>query len=71
MKHYKINREDPSETVYSNSYSIVRDTASGLKTETRNDFEDIMKHSYLRKSMEQRIERKALFEEFKSNKQKV
>jgi|LakMenE01Jun11ns_1017448.scaffolds.fasta_scaffold9848505_1 hypothetical protein len=36
--------------------------------EKRNDIEDIMKHNYLRKSMEQRIQRKALMENFKKSK---
>jgi len=39
--------------------------ACGIKTLKRNDIEDIMKHNYLRKSMEQRIQRKALLDSFK------
>lgn len=50
LKNYKINRLDPSE---GEDMSNLR--ASGIKTVKRNDIEDIMKHNYLRKSLEQRI----------------
>lgn len=46
-----------------NSYKT--NPASGITMEKRSDIEDIMKHNYLRKSMEQRIQRKALLESFK------
>lgn len=50
LKNYKINRLDPLEC---DDLSNLR--ASGIKTVKRNDIEDIMKHNYLRKSLEQRI----------------
>ena len=54
--------EDVEESSYKTSL------ASGIITEKRSDIEDIMKHNYLRRSMEQRIQRKALLENFKKSK---
>lgn len=53
--------EDVDESSYKTSL------ASGIIMEKRSDIEDIMKHNYLRKSMEQRIQRKALQESFKKS----
>ena len=66
LKNYKINRLDPLE-----HEDLTHLPASGLKTEKRNDIDDIMKHNYLRKSMEQRIQRKALMESFKKQKLRI
>jgi len=59
FKNYKINRYDPNETEPSKM------EAQGIKSLKQNDMEELINHNYLRKSMEQRVQRKALLDSFK------
>ena len=47
-KNNNINRSDPNEGLAQSH----EDPASGIVTAKRHDIDDVMKHNYLRKSME-------------------
>lgn len=59
LKNYKINRYDPTEQERSSQKTC------GIRTAKQNDFDDLIHHNYLRKSMEQRVQKQALLESFK------
>ena len=66
-KNYNINRSDPTEG-FAQSHD---EPASGIVTTKRHDIDDVMKHNYLRKSMEQRVQRKALLKNFRMRQQQT
>jgi hypothetical protein len=62
-----INRSDPSKFI-----ELARKmVAEGKITEGDNIMDSIMKHEYMRKSMEHRVQRKALLDEFRKSSKSV
>lgn len=68
LEDLNINRRGDGKELLAKSLEF---TAGGVQIKPNNIMDKVLKHEYLRRSMEQRVERKALLKDFKINKQQI